>query len=163
MIYSKNKLAPLKQCTFPRLELQAAVLAAKADYVLQKNPDIKFDQSYFWVDSEIVLKYIKNETRKFHVFVGNQISIDRQLTDPNQRGHIPGEENPADVLSTGCTVDQLDELKWRCGPQMLMRYKGQWVTGKVDSNVLPENDPEVMKVCLRPWTAPADTHKAMMS
>ena len=113
---SNNKVAPLKQCTIPRLELQGAVMSAKADALLRKELSICIDRSYFWTDSEIVLKYIMNDTKRFSTFVGNRISTIRQLSTPNQWYYIESKENPADVLSRGQTVDRLDKRKWFSGP-----------------------------------------------
>ena len=69
LLISKNKVAPLNQSTVPRLELQAAVVAAKLDAMLRNELDIEKDHSYFWTDSQITLGYITNTTRSFHVFV----------------------------------------------------------------------------------------------
>jgi hypothetical protein len=96
---SKAKVAPLKCLTIPRLEPQAAVLAAQVDSMLRRELDLHISESFFWTDSEIVLKYIQNETRRFHVFVGNRLSIIRSLTKPNQWNFIPGTSNPADMVT----------------------------------------------------------------
>ena len=37
--------------------------------------DIKLDESVFWTGSTTVLRYIFNETKRFHTFVGNRISV----------------------------------------------------------------------------------------
>ena len=55
LIASKNKVAPLKLCTIPHLELQAVVLAVKVDALLKRELDLDFSQSFFWTDSEIIL------------------------------------------------------------------------------------------------------------
>ena len=80
LLISKGKLAPIYQITIPRLELQAAVIAAKLDVMLRNELDICMDGSYFWSDSQIVLGYIKNESPRFHVFVENRVSTIRQFT-----------------------------------------------------------------------------------
>ena len=84
LILSKTKVAPIKQCTIPRLELQGAVLSVKLDAFLRREMSISIDQSYYWTDSEIVLRYIMNDTRRFNVFVGNRISVIRQLSNQHQ-------------------------------------------------------------------------------
>ena len=131
--------------TIPRLELQAAVLSAKIDYTLRRELELSLNRSYFWVDSELVLKYIKNENRRFQVYVGNRVATIRQLTEPAQWNHIPGEDNPADVISRGQAVNQLDLTKWFQGPSFLRTYKNELSVSKIIDLQVPENDPEVKK------------------
>ena len=75
--------------------------------------DIRIVKSWFWTDSRIVLSYIRNESKRFKVFVANRVSKIRQLSEPDQWHHIPGEDNPADVLSRGCSVDNLPDIWFR--------------------------------------------------
>ena len=84
LVVSKSKVAPIKSMTIPRLELQAAVMAAKMDATLTKELDLDLGPSQFWTDSEIVLKYIANESRRFHVFVSNRVSVIQQITKLEQ-------------------------------------------------------------------------------
>ncbi|XP_014674050.1 PREDICTED: uncharacterized protein LOC106814267 [Priapulus caudatus] len=101
LVMSKGRVATIKQLTIPRLELQAAVLSAKVDCLLRRELELCITKSYFWTDSELVLKYIKNEARRFQVFVGNRISTIRQLTEPDQWYYIASEDIPADVITRG--------------------------------------------------------------
>ena len=140
---SKCKVAPIKQTTIPRLELQAAVLSVKVDDFLRQTLDIKVLASYFWVDSEVVLKYIQNDRTRFHVFVGNRVGFIRQLTQPEQWHHIAGKENPADILTRSLTYDRLDKDKWFYGPIFLRDYKCNWPKGHVRQIALDTDDPEV--------------------
>ena len=142
LIMSKCKVAPIKQQSIPRLELQGAVLAAKMDALLLHELDITIDGNYFWTDSEIVLKYIKNETKRFHVFVGNRVSQIRQFSDPSQWHHVSTDINSADKLTRA--GNELDE-SWYAGPQFLKQYKSEWPVTKVVTSQLPENDPEVKR------------------
>ena len=104
LIMSKSRVAPMKQLTVPRLELQAAVLSTRTDAFLRKELELFLIDSHFWSDSEIVLKYIKNETRRFQLFVENRVSIIRQLSSPDKWHHISGQNNPADLISRGTQV-----------------------------------------------------------
>lgn len=47
LIMSRNKVVPLKQCSIPRLELQAAMLAAKMGSAIGRELDIEIDSSHF--------------------------------------------------------------------------------------------------------------------
>jgi len=142
LVLSKCKVAPLKQITIPRLELQAAVLAARVDSTLRNELDLQLGPSYFWSDSEIVLKYIKNDEKKFQVFVGNRVSVIRELTSPDQWHHIAGKDNPADRVSRGQEVQNFDADSWVSGPVFLRKYKSEWNVVVV-SDHLSENDPEI--------------------
>jgi len=144
LLLSRCRVAPIKTCTIPRLELQAAVVAVKLDALLRKQLDFSGMVSYFWVDSEIVLRYIQNEDRRFHVFVANRVGVIRQLSEPSQWNHISGCDNPADIITRGQYVDSVDYQKWYDGPDFLRTYKHDWNVQLVDP-VLSDSDPEVKR------------------
>lgn len=79
-LLSKARVAPLKPVTIPRLELTAAVLATKVDQLIRAEWQLPCAESYFWSDSCTVLKYIKNENKRFRTFVANRISIIRNAS-----------------------------------------------------------------------------------
>ncbi len=56
----KEKLAPIKKLSIPRLKLCAAVLSAKADKQLRRDIELPVSQSVFWTDSTAVVQYIRN-------------------------------------------------------------------------------------------------------
>ena len=51
--------------TIPRLELSAATVAVKFDLMLKRELEVQVDRSVFWIDSTAVIKYIKNENKRF--------------------------------------------------------------------------------------------------
>ena len=81
LIFAKSRVSPIKPVTVPRLELTAAVLAAKCSVVLEK--EFKFDckaSHFFYTDSTVVLGYISNSTKRFQVFVANRVGVIQSLT-----------------------------------------------------------------------------------
>ena len=104
---SKAPLVPINSMSVPRLELTAAVLEAKIDSTFWKQMSVPLEESCLQSDSEIVLSYIYNQEKRFHVFVANRIEIIHQLTSPNQWKYIEGKNNPANSLTRGLIAEQL--------------------------------------------------------
>ncbi len=145
LLMGKSRVTPLKAMTIPRLELTAAVVSVKVSTFLMRELQLKEDvEEYFWTDSKVVLGYISNDSRRFHVFVANRVSQIRDHSEPTQWGYVNTKENPADEASRGITPQDLcSSSKWLTGPDFL------WTTDfprkiAVESELSPE-DPEVKK------------------
>lgn len=95
----KARVAPLKVMTIPRLELAAAVLAAKVDRMLREELELVLYDSVFWTDSTSVLKYILNDTSRFLTYVANRVSTIRNLSQKFQWRYVNSTANPADDAS----------------------------------------------------------------
>ena len=75
LLTSRAHLAPIKSVSIPRLELTAAKLAVQVNMELTRALEVSTPRVWFWTDSTAVLKYIKNETTRYHVFVANRLSV----------------------------------------------------------------------------------------
>ena len=83
-IMGKAIVAPIKAMTIPRLELQAAVLAVKMNKVISREITLKVDCTRYWTDSQVVLCYIRNQTKRFKIFVANRLSKIHEGSSPDQ-------------------------------------------------------------------------------
>ena len=110
LVMGKSRVVPLKKITVPRLELTAAVVAVNIGTFLIRELKLESPQVYYWTDSKVVLGYVKNTTKRFHVFVANRIEHIRNHTNPEQWKHIKGTENPADIASRGISAEKLASL-----------------------------------------------------
>ncbi len=63
----------------------------------RKELRLQLQESVFWTDSTSVLKYIKNETSRFRVFVANRVSEILKVSDASQWRFVNTVYNPADL------------------------------------------------------------------
>ena len=143
LLYAKHRLAPIQSTTIPRLELQAAVLSVKVCDTVCKQLDISISRCNYWVDSMIVLSYIRNTSRRFKVFVANRLSDIHSLSDIVDWCHISGINNPADIVSRGSPPDVLNKDMWLHGPLFLRQYRSEWSLPESASIPLNDDDVEV--------------------
>ncbi len=118
LIIGKARVAPLKIQTIPRLELTAALITTKVSCFLKQQLKHNFTE-HFWTDSKIVLSYINNDAKRFHVFVANRIQQIKTVTKPEQWHYVPTDENPADHASRGLKAQDLLHSNWLSGPKFL--------------------------------------------
>ncbi|XP_043198408.1 uncharacterized protein LOC122368497 [Amphibalanus amphitrite] len=83
LVLGKARVTPKRVTTVPRLELAAALLSTKTSQFLKQELNIPNLREYFWCDSKVVLGYIGNEDKRFHVFVANCVQQIRQYTSPD--------------------------------------------------------------------------------
>ncbi len=114
LVMGKARVAPTKVVTVPRLELSAAVVAVRTSDFLRKELELKDAQEFFWTDSRVILGYVNNDAKRFHVFVANRIQCIKDSTNPNQWRHVNSEENPADHASRGLKAKacELQLVNW---------------------------------------------------
>ena len=113
IVMAKSRVAPSKTITVPCLELMAAVLSVKIAQFLNDEQDYDNIKHFFWTDNQVVLGYIANETRRFHVFVANRIQQIRNFSNPEQWYYVNTSMNPADLASRGMSaVRMAEESLW---------------------------------------------------
>ena len=90
----------MKAISVPRLELSAAVISVRQDKMLKEELEMPLNcQSLFWSDSMSVLRYMKNESTRFHTFVANRVAVLREGSSPDQWRYVEGGANPGDFAS----------------------------------------------------------------
>lgn len=144
IVRGKARVAPTKVTTIPCLELSAAVVAARMSIMLRNKLDINDLQEYFWTDSKVVLGYINNDARRFHLFVANRIQRIKSTTEPKQWRFVKSDDNPANHASRGLGVDQLVASNWFTGPAFL--WKKELPIEEMKLGEVIDNDPELRKV-----------------
>ena len=144
LVVSRARVAPGKATSIPRLELQAAVLAAEVESVVYKELEFDLLPSVFYTDSEIVLRYISNDSRRFKVYVANRVSKIQNYTEVSQWHYVSSKENPADMLSRAHVIDDTNVQSWLSGPDLLCS-QDMLVEKPLDFSD-DNSDPEVKKI-----------------
>ena len=145
LVMAKSRVSSLKQITISRLELAAAVLSVRISTLLRRQ--LKYDnlKEIFWCDSQIVLGYITNDAKRFHVYVANRVQEIRDKTEPVQWKYIRSQENPADYASRGLDVKSLlNDSFWFTGPAFLWQEDADTISMYHPTDV-PSDDPELKK------------------
>ena len=121
---AKSKVAPLRQLSILRLELSAAhVLAKLAKSYLLITRFCIFSANLS-SDSTDVLQWLK-------------IHADVLWHNMNSK------DNPADVLSRGCTATELNQKQlWWTGPSWLKGNQCPWISVKMEQPQLGEIPPK---------------------
>ena len=91
-----------------------------------------------------MLRYVRNETKRFHTFVANRIAIIRDGSDPDQWRHVSGDLNPGDDLTRGLSTEALLSCdRWIKWPAFLWEQKEWWPQVPLSLGSIPDTDLEV--------------------
>lgn len=123
----KAFVTPLKKKSIPRLELLGCLTLARMYDACIKALNfarIQECKRHFWVDSSTVLSWIKTPPRDFRPYVSVRVAEVQETVGSNDFSYIPSKENPADALTRGISIENLE--KWMQGPAFLSLPESQW-------------------------------------
>ncbi|XP_059061887.1 uncharacterized protein LOC131854763 [Achroia grisella] len=124
LIGGKARLAPLKPASIPKLELQAALIAARfCKYLIEahKHKPVKI---FLWSDSLTVLKWLRSDARNFKVFVSHRVGEILELTDISCWKYVPTHLNVADDATR--PQSKFEISRWFSGPPFLLLGQNEW-------------------------------------
>ena len=133
LLVGKCKVAPIKQISVPKLELEAAVLGTRLRILIETEMTLKFEKLYLWTDSRVVLDWISS-TKKQNVFVSNRLEEFKKTTKFDEWNHVPTNFNPAHHGTRGLEPSEIPP-KWLTAPQFLQNTEDSWKDMKKISTV----------------------------
>lgn len=120
LICSKSRVAPIKPLVIARKELCAAVMGTKLVSSIASVLGVPADRCYGWSDSTTILAWLAKPPSTWKPFVANRVAEIHAMLPGHRWRKIPGSDNPADVASRSCTVQELrDHPLWWHGPPQL--------------------------------------------
>ena len=123
-VVAKGRVAPLKQITLPKLELMAAVIAARLTRFVIDSLGLDVPP-HLWTDSQIVLFWLQS-TKQLPQFVTHRVREITQLIPNATWRHCPTADNPADLLTRGLSFEQFNTSSlWWHGPKWLT-HQERW-------------------------------------
>jgi hypothetical protein len=138
------KITPPQGISIPKAELLGAVMGAQLASQIRKTLGLRHDQVTMWTDSQNVLAWIKNPDIELMMFVHNRVKTILGCTEGTSWRWVETENNPADHLSRGRTMDKLLDLdQWWKGPDFLVRDPSSWPKDKREPKMTEEGAKEV--------------------
>jgi hypothetical protein len=127
LVCGKARVAPLKQLSIPRLELQAAVLGVRLGETIRKAHRVPVLSTTFWTDSRNVLCWVRSDSGRFKQFISHRIGEIHEASDPKQWRWVPTKENVADEATRDSSrTDFHPSTRWMNGPKFLTRPEEEW-------------------------------------
>jgi len=141
----KSRVPPIKPVTVPRLELTAATISVKVASLLKSELDYECVSEVYWTDIRVVLGYIRNDVRRFHVFVANRVQLIRSNSDVKSWRYVDTNNNPADDASRGLDCSRVSSShRWFKGADFLWASDQLWPQD-LQGALISDDDSEVRR------------------
>lgn len=156
LVFSKSSLMPknLREgaaaedaLTIARAELVALLMAVNVGHYLQNayKDIVSSSNTFYFTDSLLNLQRIQRG--KGHCKQWEERRVEKILANLNKSEvrFCPGLQNPADLPSRGCTLDELtDQFEfWTKGPEFLTKPKSDWPKQPLSDGQTIINEPDL--------------------
>lgn len=107
LLRSKNRIAPTRPLTMPRLDSCGAVVASRIRSAVESEMGFHFHRVSHLTDSSIVHAQIQKESFRLNPFVASRVAEIQSRTDPQEWYWVSSEDNAADLTTRECDLSEL--------------------------------------------------------
>ncbi|XP_023246929.1 uncharacterized protein LOC111643396 [Copidosoma floridanum] len=137
ILLARTKLSPIRslkpapetsaRMTIPRLELRAALIAAKLLRTAADELRVPVDRCHAWCDSQIVLHWLRSDRPTNNVLIDNYVAQIQEMLPSSVWRYVPTQSNPADLATRGADMTGLrSQRTWWEGPAWLAEDVDSW-------------------------------------
>ena len=142
LLIAKNRIAPTRQLTIPRLELCGAVLACRLREMIEREIDIELESVIHVIDSSIVRAQICNRSSSFNVFVATRVAEIQTKSKIEEWFWTSSGNNPADFTTRPTHPVLLNSNSlWQNGPPFMCLPVSEWPVSQSNDLELPDVAP----------------------
>ena len=117
-VLGKARVAPMKVMTIPKLELQAALLAARLKQDICRALLVLVNKVFMWTDTTTVLQSL-HSTSKQPIFIANRVCEILEHISVDEWNHVASSDNPADAGTHRMPAEFLQSSSCVRGPDFL--------------------------------------------
>ena len=93
------------------MELVAATLSVKIPALLKRELQMNCDEEIFWTNSKVTLGCIRNESKKFKIFVAIRVELILEHSEAEQWYYVNTKGNAAYYVSRGISMGNRDKVE----------------------------------------------------
>ena len=151
-VIGKCRVAPIRNMTVAKLEMQAAVFGVRLRELFLEEHDIEVDRIVHWTDSTTILQWLQASNNKQPVFVANRVAEILENSIIDQWRHVERKLNPADIGTRGMIVEALKESEWLTGRAWLTETEDAWPKApeKLRFSIQEEQEPVMDAAVMEP-------------
>ena len=87
-VMGKARFAPIREISIPRLELTAAFNSVRLSKIIREELEMTIDRVCDWSESTSLLNCNNSESKRFHLFESNRLTVIRNRASNPQSGDM---------------------------------------------------------------------------
>ena len=127
LVLAKNRIAPARVISIPRMELCGAVIAVRLRQTIEREINHEFSSVVHIIDSTIAYGQIQSESHLYKTFVAHRVAEVQRKSEKGDWWLTASKNNAADITTSPANPADLDTNSvWQNGPDYLQKEFRHW-------------------------------------